>query len=78
LAAELTSNLLIIEFVAPEDAMFRRLVRGREDLYRGLNAAVFEDAFRQRFEIIRWQEVEGRARRLYLMRKRQSTGVPAC
>ncbi|MGA9058307.1 MAG: class I SAM-dependent methyltransferase [Terriglobia bacterium] len=70
LLAEVTSDLLVIEFVAPEDAMFRRLVRGREELYRGLNAAVFEDAFRQRFEIVRWQEVEGRERRLYLMRKK--------
>ena len=78
LAAELTSNLLVIEFVGPEDAMFRRLVHGREELFRGLNAAVFENAFRERFDILRWQDVEGRERRLYLMRKKQKPmGVPA-
>jgi SAM-dependent methyltransferase len=78
LAAELTSDLLIIEFIAPEDAMFRRLVRGREDLYQGLNVVLFEDTFRQRFEIIRWQEVEGRERRLYLMRKKPCVAAPSC
>ena len=34
LAAELTTNLLIIEYVAPDDSMFRRLTRGREELHR--------------------------------------------
>jgi hypothetical protein len=50
-------------------AMFRRLVRGREWLYRAFNAAVFEDAVRQQFAIVRWQAVGGMERRLYLMRK---------
>jgi SAM-dependent methyltransferase len=72
LMAELTSNLLVIEFVAPEDIMFRRLMRGREELFRGFNAETFEDAFRQRFDILRCQEVEGRERRLYLMRRKNA------
>src|SRR5207249_3979296 len=33
LAAALTRDLAIIEFVAPEDPMFRRLARGREGLH---------------------------------------------
>jgi SAM-dependent methyltransferase len=72
LAAQLTSDLLVIELIAPEDAMFRRLARGREGLYQDFNSAAFEEAFRQQFEIVRWQEVDGRARRLYLMRKKKA------
>ncbi len=69
LAAELTSDVLVIEFVAPEDSQFRSLTRGREELHRGLNAAVFENAFRRRFEILEAQPLEGAARRLYRMRQ---------
>ena len=44
-----------IEFISPEDSMFRRLVRGREDLFRGLDAARFEEACRRRFDILEMQ-----------------------
>jgi ribosomal protein L11 methylase PrmA len=70
LAAELTSDLLIIEFVAPEDSMFRRLTRGREELHRGLNAAVFEQAFEQRFEVLESLLLENAARCVYRMRRK--------
>ena len=36
LAAELTTNILVIEFVAPDDTMFQRLTRGREELHKDL------------------------------------------
>src|SRR5205814_57296 len=42
LASELTSTLLIIEFVGPQDEMFRQLVRGREALHEDLTEAAFE------------------------------------
>lgn len=70
LAAELTTDLLIIEFVSPEDSMFRRLTRGRDHLFAGLSAEVFEDACSRRFEITRAQHLEGTSRWLYLLRKR--------
>lgn len=70
LAAGLTSDLLLIEFVSPEDSMFRRLVRGREELHRGLNASVFENACRRRFEIVRCEHPEGATRWLYCMRRK--------
>jgi hypothetical protein len=70
LAAELTTDNLVIEFVAPEDAMFRKIARGRDDLHRGLTAAVFEDACRRRFDIQRSQRMDGSARWLYLMRRK--------
>jgi 2-polyprenyl-3-methyl-5-hydroxy-6-metoxy-1,4-benzoquinol methylase len=70
LAAELTNDLLIIEFIAPQDSMFLRLTRGREELHRDLNTAVLEKACRERFEIVRTEHLEGTWRWLYALRKR--------
>jgi hypothetical protein len=70
LAADLTSDLLVVEFIAPEDSMFRRLARGREDLHKGLDAAAFETACPRRFDIARVNHIEGTARWLYACRKR--------
>jgi SAM-dependent methyltransferase len=70
LAAELTTDLLIIEYVAPDDSMFQRLTRGREELHQDLTADLFENLCRRHFDIVRVQHVEGSTRRLYLLRKR--------
>ena len=70
LAAELTTAWLVIEFVGPEDDMFRRLARGRDDLFTGLNPSVFEAACRERFEIRRATRLAGTARWMYLLRKK--------
>jgi SAM-dependent methyltransferase len=69
LAADLTTGLLLVEFVAPEDPMFRQLVRGRDALYAHLNAAYFEDACARYFEIVRKHPIPHSARTLYLLRK---------
>ncbi len=69
LAAELSTNLVVAEYVDPQDSMFRRLVRGREHLHQDLNPQVFEDACRAHFDIVRWQQIEGTHRRLYLLRR---------
>jgi hypothetical protein len=53
LAAELTTDLLVVEFVAPQDSMFVRLARGREELHMDLTTAAFEAGFRSRFDIAR-------------------------
>jgi SAM-dependent methyltransferase len=70
LAAELTTDLAVIEFIEPSDSMFQRLVRGREDLHKDLSPTVFEAAFRKHFDQVRVQHVEGSTRWLYLLRKR--------
>jgi SAM-dependent methyltransferase len=70
LAADLTTDLLVIEFISPEDSMFRRLTRGREELHKDLTPALFESVCARRFETVRVQHVEGSTRWLYLMRKR--------
>ena len=70
LAAELTTKLLIIEYVAPDDSMFQRLTRGREELHQDLTAELFENLCRRHFDIVRVQHEEGATRWLYLLRKR--------
>jgi len=70
LASELTTDLLLIEFVSPEDSMFRRLTRGRDHLFAGLSPEAFEEACKRKFEIVRSQHLENTSRWLYLLRKR--------
>lgn len=70
LAAELTTDLLIIEFIAPADSMFQRLLRGREQLFRYLTREHFEATCREHFDIIRTQHLEGTHRWLYVLKKR--------
>ena len=70
LAAELTTDLLVIEFIGPQDSMFQRLVRGREELHKDLTSEVFETLCARHFEITRRRHVPGTARTLYVMRKR--------
>ncbi len=72
LASELTTGLLVIEFIAPDDPMFLRIIRGRDSLHSGLTPAVFEAAIRQRFDVIRSQQLSGSRRWLYLLCKRKS------
>jgi SAM-dependent methyltransferase len=70
MAAELTRDLVIVEFIAPDDSMFRRLSRGRDALHKDLNADVFESTVRRHFEIVRTQHLEGTSRWLYALRKK--------
>jgi SAM-dependent methyltransferase len=70
LAAQLTTALLIIEFVAPQDPMFRRLTRGREDLHAALDKRVFQEACAAHFEIVRSLTLPGAQRTLYCLKKR--------
>jgi SAM-dependent methyltransferase len=72
LAAELTTDIWIVEFIAPQDSMFKRLTRGRDALHAGLDAAAFENSSRRRFEIVRSQHLEGTSRWLYLMQRRRT------
>ena len=69
LLAALTTGICVVEFVGPEDLMFRRLVRGRGHLYEGLNAAVFEAACMGWFQIVRSCRLGKSERWLYLLKK---------
>jgi len=69
LAAELTTENLIIELVLPGDPMFRHLVRGRDELYAGLTRDSFESAAAHWFDVVAIVPLSSN-RTLYQMRKR--------
>lgn len=70
LAAELTQGWVLIEFVAPQDPMFQRIVRGRGHLHSHMTNAWFEAAAASRFEFVLTEQLEGLDRCLYLLRRR--------
>lgn len=70
LVAQITSNLALIEFVDPEDPMFRRLVRGRDSLYQHLTHELFEQRSACRFRILKRHPISGSHRWLYLLEKK--------
>jgi SAM-dependent methyltransferase len=78
LAARLTTDHLLIEWVEPDDPMFRKLLRGRDHLFRNLNVQQFEAACARWFEVVRTHQFPGSKRRLYLLRRRRPvcTAVP--
>jgi SAM-dependent methyltransferase len=74
LAADCVANspvgIVLIEYIAPEDPMFQRLVRGRDEWYRQLTRSSFEMAARRRFDIVRTEHGDGAHRWLYLLRRK--------
>jgi SAM-dependent methyltransferase len=70
LAEDLTTDLLIVEFVAPEDPMFQRLARGRDHLFKDLTNEVFRNACLKRFEIILCRRLAGANRWIYLLKRK--------
>ncbi|MBI2679302.1 MAG: class I SAM-dependent methyltransferase [Candidatus Koribacter versatilis] len=70
LAADLTCDAAVIEYVDPSDGMFRRLTRGRDALHAGLTRASFEQAAARRFQIVR--SLEQGTRTLYFLRKKNA------
>jgi SAM-dependent methyltransferase len=69
LVERLTTAWAVIEFVPPEDPMFRRIVRGRDHLHTGLTAAAFEAAFARHFTVERREPIPDSGRILYLFKK---------
>ena len=71
LTAELTRDYALIEFVAPRDPMFARIVRGREALYSHLTVEAFEAAAAPHFELVKFHKLDGLDRCFYLYRRRR-------
>jgi SAM-dependent methyltransferase len=68
-AHEVTTNLLILEYVEPGDPMFRRLARGRDALYAHLTREHFESLCSGLFEIVERQALSSSHRTLYVLRR---------
>jgi 2-polyprenyl-3-methyl-5-hydroxy-6-metoxy-1,4-benzoquinol methylase len=68
LVSELTTRWLVIEFVGPQDEMFRQLTRGREALHAGLSEKKFEEFCAEHFDIVRSLPLAGKARRMYFLK----------
>ena len=65
--AELESHL-IIEFVTREDAMVKRLLQTKEDIFDDYNLQSFETSIGRRFQIIDQLRLPGGTRVLYFLR----------
>ncbi len=74
LVGEISREYVLIEFVAPQDPMFQRIVRGRTQLYAHLTRERFEEVAGERFELVRCQRMDGLDRWIYLYRRRHKTG----
>jgi SAM-dependent methyltransferase len=74
LAAELTTDLAILEWVGSGDPMFQRLVRGRDRLYGHVTEAAFQSIAARRFSLVWRQPLDGMERTIYVLRKRLLPG----
>lgn len=70
LAAELTNNILVIEFVSPKDRMFKLITRGRDELFNYLTVELFEETCQNCFSIISRQQISNTERWLYVLQKK--------
>lgn len=73
LAYELTRQLLVIEFIEPQDKMFCRLTRGRNSLHADLSPEIFECKCREFFEIVHVLPLPGAKRRMYCLKRKGGT-----
>ena len=69
MTAELTTDIAVVEFVGPQDPMFRRIARGRDPLFADFSVSSFEAECRRHFRIIGSRRLANGNRGLYLLRK---------
>ena len=70
LAAGLSRDAVVVEYVGPGDTQFRRLCRGREHLFTGYGQAAWEQAWNREFLLEERLELPGAGRLLYWFRRR--------
>lgn len=70
LAAALSRDAVVVEYVGPQDGQFRRLCRGREQLYAGYGQPAWEQAWGRQFSIEERTGLAGSGRVLYWLRRR--------
>ena len=60
----------IVEFVPKEDAMVRRLLASRRDVFPDYTLEAFRSVANDRFEVVREAPIEDSLRVLFLLRRR--------
>lgn len=70
LAADLTRDGLVVEFVPPRDKMFKRLARGRDHLHLDLTPEKFLAAADEFFHVVRSENLPQSDRQIFLMKKK--------
>ena len=63
---------VVIEFVSKEDAMSRRLLRNKDDVFPDYTLPSFDDALGRHFAIARRQTLGGSTRTLFYARHRDA------
>ena len=70
LAADLTKSVAVIEWVSPQDPMYKKLLRGRDALHLGDTREAFEQACQARFAIRQRRSLQEGRRWIYELEKR--------
>jgi SAM-dependent methyltransferase len=70
LARDLTRDSAVIEYVSPQDPMFKSISVARGHLFAGLTEANFEEVANRYFEVVRSIPLNNGLRRLYLLKGR--------
>jgi SAM-dependent methyltransferase len=68
LISRLTTDAAIVEYVSPEDVMFKKLSRGRDHLYEGFSEEAFAIACRKQFAFLERHSIS-ETRKLFLLRE---------
>lgn len=69
LISKITTSHLIIEYIPPDDPMFRKIARGRDHLFSYLTKNFFEETCSQYFRIIKSEQMKDSSRVVYLLKK---------
>jgi hypothetical protein len=61
---------LVIEFIPKSDSQVKRLLSNRTDIFSEYHQQGFENAFKQKFDIVKKEQIKDSERLLYLMRRK--------
>ena len=65
----MTDRNVVLEFVPPDDPMFRRLTKYRVDLFRGLSLEAVRQVFGRSFALLKEEPLPNSGRALLFLRK---------
>lgn len=69
-AAQITRDFLVLEYIDPEDPMFKKIARGRDHLHTDFSLPFFEESCGRFFETVRIYPTSNSLRRVYILCKK--------